>query len=241
MPSPRPVFLRAEWRSLVVLSYAVDPALLAPRLPQGVELDLWQGEALVSLVGFRFLRTKVLGIALPGHQDFEEVNLRFYVRRKMPDGWRRGVVFIREIVPKHLIALVARVVYQEPYIALPMCHRLPAAGAGGSFEYGWRHPGAWCSVGAETIGDPAPLAVGGPEEFIFEHYWGYTQKRNGQTAEYQVEHPPWQAWQTTRSWFEGDIGVLYGPELARTLAQTPRSAFVAEGSDVLVRRGSLSG
>lgn len=241
MSSPRPVFLRAEWRSLVVLSYAVDPALLASRLPHGVELDLWQGEALVSLVGFRFLRTRVLGIALPGHQDFEEVNFRFYVRRQLPDGWRRGVVFIREIVPKHLIAFVARVVYDEPYIALPMCHRLPEPGAGGSFEYGWKIQSGWCALGAETVGDPAVLAPGGPEDFIFEHYWGYTQKRNGKTAEYQVEHPPWKAWQTTRSWFEGDVGALYGSKLARALTETPRSAFVAEGSDVLVRRGSTIG
>jgi uncharacterized protein YqjF (DUF2071 family) len=220
-----------------MINYAVEAAALARYLPHGVELDLWQSEALVSLVGFRFLRTKVLGVAVPFHQDFEEVNLRFYVRRRMRDGWQRGVVFIREIVPKFAIALVARVAYNEPYIGLRMRHRVPAPGGGGTFEFGWHFRGAWCGLGAETTGDFAPLAAGSPEEFIFEHYWGYTRQRDGGTTEYQVEHAPWRVWQTSRAWAEGELGALYGAEFGEALAGAPRSAFVAEGSPVLVRRG----
>ena len=233
---PKPaIFLTAEWRSLVMANYAIDPAVLAAHLPRGVELDLWQGEALVSMVGFLFLRTRVLGVPVPFHQDFEEVNLRFYVRRQTRDGWQRGVVFIREIVPKWAIATVARVVYNEPYVALPMRHRVP--GGAGQYEFGWRFRGQWCAVGAETSGEPAPLAAGSAEEFIFEHYWGYTRQRDGGTVEYQVEHAQWRVWQTSRRWLEGDLGALYGAPFGEALAQQPRSAFVAEGSPVLVRRG----
>ena len=231
------VFLTAEWRSLVMINYAVDAAVLARYVPQGVELDLWQGEALVSLVGFRFLRTRVLGVAIPFHQDFEEVNLRFYVRRRMGAGWQRGVVFIREIVPKAMIAIVARVVYNEPYIGLRMRHRVPEPGAGGVFEFGWRFRQAWCGLGVETAGEPVPLVTGSAEEFIFEHYWGYTRQRDGGTMAYQVEHAPWRVWQTSRAWAEGELGALYGAEFGEVLAGAPRSAFVAKGSPVLVRRG----
>lgn len=234
----RPAFLRAEWRSLVMLNYAVEPAELQAHLPRGVELDLWEGQALASMVGFRFLRTRVLGVAVPFHQDFEEVNLRFYVRRRDGDTWRRGVVFIREIVPKQAIAAVARIVYNEPYLALPMRHSVPAPGQGGTFEFGWKYEGAWCGLGAETVADPAPLAAGSAEEFIFEHYWGYTRQRDGSTAEYQVEHAPWRCWRTARSWLSGDVGALYGMGFGKALAREPFSAFVAEGSPVLVRRGS---
>ncbi len=234
---PPPVFLTAEWRSLVMVNYAVDPMLLLSHLPRGLELDLWQDEALVSMVGFRFLHTRVLGVAVPFHQDFEEVNLRFYVRRRVADGWQRGVVFIREIVPKRMIALVARVAYNEPYIRLPMRHRVPEHDAGGTLEFGWQFRGEWCGLGAEMVGRSAPLTPGSAEEFIFEHYWGYTRRRDGRTTEYQVEHEPWRVWQTSRAWLTGGVGALYGEGFALALAQPARSAFVAEGSPVIVRRG----
>src|SRR5271154_3596191 len=114
------VFLTAEWRWLLMLNYAIDPAVLRPLVPAGVELDLWQGDALVSMVGFLFLGTRVLGVPVLWHRDFEEVNLRFYVRRETPEGWRRGVTFVREIVPRLAIAVLARVLYNEPYVACPM-------------------------------------------------------------------------------------------------------------------------
>jgi len=237
IPKARPIFLRAEWRSLVMVNYAIDPAIVERYLPRGLELDLWQGEALVSMVGFRFLRTRVLGVAIPFHQDFDEVNLRFYVRRQVADGWRRGVVFVREIVPKSAIAIVARVAYNEPYVGLPMRHQVPPSGQGGRFEFGWKFRGAWCGLGAETMGEAVPLAEGSAEEFIFEHYWGYTRQRDGSTAEYQVEHPRWRVWQTSRAWLDGEVAALYGAEFGEALAQTLCSAFVAEGSEVVVRRG----
>lgn len=229
------VFLTAEWRSLVMLNYAVDRAVLDPLLPRGVELDLWEGGALVSMVGFLFLDCRVLGVPIPFHQNFEEVNLRFYVRRKMDGAWRRGVVFVREIVPRRAIALVARVAYNEPYLALPMRHEAPARG--GEFSYAWKFGGRWNSLGARTRGDAAPIAPGSAEEFIFEHYWGYTAQRDGGTIEYQVEHPAWRVWQTETSSLDCDAAALYGAPFTEPLRATPHSAFVAEGSPVSVRRG----
>ncbi len=44
MPSTLPAFLKAEWRHLAMLNYAVDPALLAPHLPAGCELDFFGGQ-----------------------------------------------------------------------------------------------------------------------------------------------------------------------------------------------------
>src|SRR3954468_20670393 len=121
------IFLAAEWRYLAMLNYQVDPAILHPHLPRGTELDIWNGRHYISLVGFRFLNTRVLGVPIPFHRNFEEVNLRFYVRRKGPEGWRRGVVFIAEIVPRFAIAAVARLFYNENYVALPTRHKLDLA------------------------------------------------------------------------------------------------------------------
>jgi hypothetical protein len=235
---PPSVFLTAEWRALVMINYAVEPAALAPHVPRGLELDLWEGEALASMVGFLFLKTRVLGAPIPFHQDFEEVNLRFYVRRRSAEGWRRGVVFIREIVPRAAIAAVARAVYNEPYLALPMRHCVPAdRKPGGKLEFGWRAGGRWQGLGATLAGAPGDMREGSAEEFIFEHYHGYTRQRDGGTVEYQVEHPRWRVWQADDSFLDADVEALYGAPFAAALKEKPRSAFVAEGSPVLVRRG----
>jgi uncharacterized protein YqjF (DUF2071 family) len=74
-------FLTAEWRKLIMAQYIVDPATLAPWLPSGVELDLYQGQCYVSLVGFLFDKVRIKGLPIPFHTRFEEINLRFYVRR----------------------------------------------------------------------------------------------------------------------------------------------------------------
>lgn len=235
---PAPPFLTAEWRWLVMLNYEVDPALLRPLVPAGTELDAWGGVTYASVVGFMFLRTRVMGIPIPFHRDFEELNLRFYVRRKEPEGWRRGVVFVKEIVPKPAIAIVARVVYNENYVALPMRHRTALTSeAGGVVEYGWKHRGRWDSVRAEVRGPAQPLEAGSEAEFITEHYWGYAAQRDGGCVEYQVEHPRWRVWRAESAALDCDVAALYGPAFAEPLTAAPRSALVADGSPIIVRSG----
>ncbi|HEY3898090.1 MAG TPA: DUF2071 domain-containing protein [Chthoniobacter sp.] len=231
--SPASLFLAAEWRSLLMINYAVDAEVLRPLVPAGLELDLWEGQALVSMVGFLFLRTRILGLPVPFHRNFEEINLRLYVRRQAAEGWRRGVTFVREIVPRRAIAWLARSLYNEPYVACPMRHQVD----GGRREFGWYQGGRWNHLAAEVRGEPAPLAPGSPEEFIFEHYWGYTRQRDGGTVEYQVEHPRWRTWEAMNPRLDCEVvaPALYGERLAAALRQPPVSAFVAEGSAVGVR------
>jgi uncharacterized protein YqjF (DUF2071 family) len=234
---PRP-FLTAQWRELLMLNFVVDPALLAPLVPRGTELDRWQGEAYASLVGFRFLRTKLLGVPVPWHRDFDELNLRFYVSHRGPEGVRRGVAFVRELVPRRAIAWTARACYNEPYLAVPMRHEVGAPGGSAPrpVRYSWRIGGAWHAICASTRGEPTLLRDGSEEEFIAEHYWGYTAQRDGGTIEYRVEHPRWRVWRAEAPRVEGDLAATYGREFARALAGAPRSAFVAEGSPVTVYR-----
>jgi len=235
---PRP-FLKARWESLLLLNYECPEELLLPLVPEGTTLDPWTGVPLVSLVGFLFRETRVLGVGIPWHRNFEEVNLRFYVRRKTPDGeLRRAVVFVRELVPRRAIATVARVVYNEPYLSVPMQHRVSLdPEAGGSLEYSWRHRGTPFALRGKVHG-PATLGEPGSEaEFITEHYWGYTRQRDGGTMEYQVEHPRWRLWSAESAEFSGASSGLYGAEFAEVLGRPPRSAFVALGSEVAVHHG----
>ena len=232
----RQAFLTAEWRDLLMLNYAVAPEQLAPFVPAGTVLDRWDGEAIVSIVGFRFVDTRVMGVAVPGHRDFEEVNLRMYVRRNAPDGPRRAVVFIRELVPRRAIAWVARLVYNEPYRTRPMRHWIVREGLSQRLRYEWQTAGRWSGIEARTEGSSRPLAPGSEAEFITEHYWGYTRQRDGGTIEYEVAHPPWRVWDARAATLSGAVAETYGPEWAAALAGPPRSAFVAEGSRITVFR-----
>jgi hypothetical protein len=238
---PHP-FLTASWRYLAMLNYEVPAALLRPLVPAGTELDTGAGVTMASVVGFRFLDTRVLGIPIPGHRDFDEVNLRFYVRRQSEDGtWRRAVVFVRELVPRRAVAAVARWVYHEPYTAVPMRHALELAGATegapGRAEYAWHLAGRWHRLEVRTRGTPTLPDPGSEAAFITEHYWGYTLRRDGRTTEYQVAHAPWRVWAAERSAFECDVTAVYGAGFAESLRGPPRSAFLAEGSAVTVYGG----
>lgn len=230
-PDPKP-FLTAEWRWLAMLNYEIDPAVLAPRIPAGTELDIWNGRCFVSLVGFLFLDTRVLGVPVPFHRNFEEVNLRFYVRRKSTEGWCRGVVFIKEIVPRRAIASIARWVYNENYVALPMRHSV----RGDTFEYQWFYKDALCSFAVTRRGEPSPPAAASEEEFITEHYWGYCKRRGGGAVEYKAEHPGWRVWRAADAKVQLPAAELYGPEFSRPLTSPASSAFLVEGSAVRVRR-----
>jgi len=213
-----------------MLDYAVDPAILRPLVPAGVALDLLDGRALVTVVGFRFLRTRVLGLAVPGHRDFDEVNLRFYVRREVGGEVRRGVTFVRELVPRLAIALVARAAFNEPYRAVPMRHERSASRR----SYAWRTGGRWQHVAASTVGAPAVPSPGSEAAFVTQRHWGYTRQRDGRTIEYEVTHDRWRVWPAESPSLSADVAPLWGAAFVPALSGPPLGALVAEGSAVTV-------
>lgn len=236
--STQRVFLTAEWRFPAMLNYQVDPRLLEKLVPAGTELDRWRGKTFVSLVGFRFLNTRVFGIPIPFHRDFDEVNLRFYVCRCEGNELRRGVVFVREIVPRWAVATLARMAYNEQYVSLPMSHTITSQPEDGlNVDYAWRFRRRWNRLTLSASGEPAIPEEGSEAQFIAEHYWGYSAQRDGGCVEYRVAHPAWHVWTSHDAKFEGDMEELYGHDLAAVLRGRPDSAFLAEGSAVMVYRG----
>ena len=244
MLTTRKVFLTAEWWDLVMLNYESDPALLKEHVPRGTELDSFLGKTYVSLVGFRFCATKLFGsIQVPFHADFDEVNLRFYVRRRAAGESRRGVVFIAEIVPKRATAAVARLIYGENYVCLPMRHHIGGESPKKTVAYEWQMKGGktknqWCSLSAQATSAPQLPQEGSLEQYITEHYWGYSAQRDGASVEYHVSHEPWKVSAGANAGFKGDMAELYGAELDRIIQRPPDSTFIADGSAVTVFRGS---
>lgn len=227
-------FLEAEWRKLAIANYQVDPKMLEPYLPHGLELDLWQGRCYVSLVGFMFLNTKLLGVQVPFHVNFEEVNLRFYVVRHEGGQSKRGVVFIREIVPKPALTLVANALYKENYVTHSMRHDWSEKDGQRQVSYGWKVRGAWQQIEVTAEIRAEDMAVGSETEFITEHYWGYARHSPSKTVEYEVTHPRWQHYPVQTYQIDVDFARTYGSAWAVLDQAEPTSVMLAEGSPITV-------
>lgn len=230
-------FLTARWEDLILINYEVEPSLLADRVPIGTSLDIAEGRCFVSLVAFMFRNTRVIGLPIPFHINFEEVNLRFYVKRETVGETRRGVVFIKEIVPRVAIATVARVFYGEPYQAWRMHHSISDA----SVSYEWIK-GISENKLSVSRGENTGVPEGGSHgEFIIEHYWGYTDRGRGRTDEYKVEHPKWEMFVVENPEINVDFAETYGKEFDFLSRQKPYSLLLAKGSDISVYKGAKLG
>lgn len=232
-------FLTAEWRKLIFANYTLNRQVLEPLVPYGTELDEFEGNCYGSLVGFYFQRVKLLGqLAIPLHTEFEEFNLRFYVRRKTQTGWKRGVVFVKEVVPKRAITLVARALYGEPYQTHPMRHTWQLDPQAQHIAYEWKVGTRWNHIRVQADRDGHGLVAQSEEAFITEHYWGYTRRGAGRTSEYEVVHPPWVIYRVHAYEVDCDVLTLYGPEFAPFFAGPPHSVFLAEGSAIAIKSGA---
>jgi uncharacterized protein YqjF (DUF2071 family) len=227
-------FLTATWKNLIMANYKVDPAVLTAYLPNKTELDLFNGNAYVSLVGFMFMNTRILGFKIPFHINFEEVNLRFYVRYNDNGAWKRGTVFIKEIVPKRAISFIANTVYHEKYDTKSMKHLTHETENVISLSYQWKHQNKWNRIEASAEKTSQAMVPGSEEEFIAEHYWGYSKYNDAITFEYHVQHPAWKIFPVKDYLIDCDFKVQYGDAFSNLTAAKPNSVFVAEGSDVNV-------
>ena len=235
-------FLSAEWRKLIMVNYAINPEILKKYVPPHTELDFYNGVCYVSLIGFMFLKTKLKGIKIPFHSNFEEVNLRFYVKHKDAEGnYKRGAVFIKEIVPtsKFALAIVANAVYNEPYITMPMTHNWEFTEKELMVNYAWRKNKNTYSI--KVIGDnkATKIAINSEEEFITEHYWGYTKMNEKKTSEYGVEHPRWDMYPIKSSVIDVDFDDLYGADFAFLNKEKPESILLVEGSEIVIKEGKI--
>jgi uncharacterized protein len=233
----KPVFLTALWQKLIMANYEIDPAVLSPYLPAHTILDEFEGKYYVSLVGFLFDDVRLKGWRIPYHTRFPEVNLRFYVKRDLPDtpeSVQRGVVFVSEIVPRFAIAWVANTFYKEQYSATQMKHHWKHTTGEWDLQYEWKQQRDWFSIKATVSDELHPMPPGSAEAFIFEHYYGYSKQTAQLTHEYEVAHPSWQHYPVKEYDIVCDFEKVYGKPFAFLNLQKPASVFVAEGSEVVI-------
>ncbi|TXD48349.1 YqjF family protein [Polaribacter sp. IC073] len=227
-------FLKAEWRKLAFANYEVAPSVLEKYIPPGTELDLWEGKCFVSLIGFIFLDTKILGIKVPFHGTVEEVNLRFYVRRFENNTWKRGAVFIKEIVSKPVLTFVANTIYKEHYETMPMKYKWEENNTNRSVAYYWRKNKIWQSFKITAALEKTIIEKNSETEFITEHYWGYAKVNDSVTNEYQVTHPRWKQYKVESFEINVDFELIYGRDFEFLNHIKPLSIMLIEGSKITI-------
>lgn len=228
-------FLTARWENLIMANYEVNPDVLKPYLPNGVELDLYNNKAYVSLVGFMFKGTKLFQIPIPFLGTFEEINLRFYVKRIETDSVKRGVVFINETVPYKAVAWLANKLYKEHYLAIPTKNCITVSNTAKNVKYEWKINGRWNHIEVNATGQNEKILQGSMEEFIYEHYYGYTKINNQLSQEYKVNHPVWNVNKIFDYSIQCDFNSMYGKDFSFLNNHQPATVFIAEGSDVIVK------
>lgn len=228
-------FLEAKWENLIMANYAVDPTILIPYLPKGVELDSFEGKCYVSLVGFMFNETKIFRVPIHYLGSFEEINLRFYVVRKDGDTLKRGVVFINETVPYAAVAWMANYLYKEHYTAVKTKHDWELTDSFKKINYSWKKDKKWNTIQVNAQSNSSSMKTGSIEAFIFEHYFGYTRVNEHKTLEYGINHPSWKINQVIDYRIDCDFEKMYGPDFAFLNAQQPDNVILAEGSAISVQ------
>jgi uncharacterized protein YqjF (DUF2071 family) len=226
-------FLRANWENLIMANYEIEPSTLAPYLPKGVELDFYNNKTYVSLVGFMFKNTRLFGLPIPFFGSFEEINLRFYVKKIENRKTKKGVVFINETVPFKIVALLANKLYKEHYISIPTKNSIDIT-ENKDIKFEWKINDRWNSLAVKSDTNKYKIEQGTIEEFIFERYFGFTKLSASSTQEYKIHHPKWMTHKILNSQIDCDFRSMYGDAFSMLNNQTPDSILLAEGSQVSV-------
>ena len=228
------IFLKANWENIIMANYEIDPKILDPFLPKGVEIDLFNDKAYISLVGFMFKKTKLFGIPIPWFGTFEEINLRFYVVRRENNQIKRGVVFINETIPYPIVAWMANKLYKEHYTVVPTKHEINQANNCKKIKFEWLLNKKWNSIYVEASNELSAMKPNSLENFIYEHYYGYTKIDEHKTEEYKLQHPSWKTNEVVNYAIDCDFEAMYGKSFSVLNQTNPEAVFIAEGSSVAV-------
>lgn len=226
------LFLKADWENIIMANYEIDPQILVPYLPKGVEIDLFEDKCYISLVGFMFKNTQLFNIPIPWFGTFEEINLRFYVLRKEGNQIKRGVVFINETIPYPIVAWVANKLYKEHYTVVPTKHEHNLGSDSHQIQFEWLVDTKWNSIDVSYSKGTQSMKSNSLERFIYEHYYGYTKVSENKTEEYHLQHPSWKTHSILEYKIDCDFEAMYGKDFAVLNETQPAAVFIAKGSKV---------
>lgn len=230
--------LSGQWRKLIMANYSVPSSILKKYIPHGTKLSLFNGQCYATIAGFMFLDAKIKKLKIPFNHNFEEINFRFYVENADPAAApQKGVVFIKEIINRPLIGIAARLIGGERYTIHPTRHVYETQKNNLLISYHWKQE-EWFRLQVKAENRHYPFSAGSEEEFILRNHYGYTKNSNESTSKFFVEYPEWVIYPIQKYKINVDFGSLYGVEFSFLNQKVPHSVYLAEGSDILMKKVS---
>ncbi len=189
---PRKELMFQSWRNLLFVHWIVDPGLVQAKLPQGLTVDCFDGNAYLGVVPFAMRNIRFRGTpSIPGISNFLELNLRTYVYDRHGNP---GVWFFSLDCDQPLAVWAARSLFHLPYKHATMNSR-ECSNSRRQFHSG-RLPQSrnkLCSRFDWTVEQESNLATPGTLEFfLVERYLLFSVNRQGTLFTGQVHHPPYQ-------------------------------------------------
>ena len=233
------VFLRSNWLRLASANYIIEPHLLDKYIPKGTVLEEHNGKHYVSLVAFRYSQTRLLNIQVPFHTNFEEINLRFYVKRKIaPHVWRSEVAFTKLFFPKTALTFVAKHIYKENYETKRMRHNWSENDRQLLTSYGLKK-NRWHDFELMTEKESNVIDAHSSEAFFSKHYWGTSQINDNSCTIYKIEHPEWKVFRVNDWKINFDFNKVFGSEFKHLTDNKPESVYLYDGSEVVVHKKKI--
>jgi uncharacterized protein YqjF (DUF2071 family) len=211
MPAGRPWVMRMRWTDLLFAHWPVDPEPLRQRLPNGLELDLYDGQAWLGIVPFRMSDVAPRGLpAMPVLSVFPEVNVRTYVRH----GERNGVWFLSLDAASRLTVAGARLAFHLPYFLADMS--IESRGDGVAYRSERRGQGEATALLEMTYGPTGPVRYAEPGSF---EAWSTDRLRlfaadaDGRILRTEIRHARWPLQSAEASFSVETLSTAAGIEL----------------------------
>ena len=120
---------------------------------------------------------------------------------------KRGVVFISEVVPHKIVSFLANKLYKEHYSTAKMASSILVENEIKQIKYTWQSQSQMYSIDTSFFDKQDDIEPNSLEEFIYEHYYGFTKVSARETWEYKVNHPRWQTGNSRRNYLHTAFGL----------------------------------
>lgn len=195
-----------QWRDVLFLHWPAPPQWLSDQLPAGLAVDTFQGEAWVSLVGFRLQQVRLRGWpALPFCSQMLELNFRTYVRHR----GEPAIHFLAMHADHRLLVAAARCLTPLPYSLAQLAYAGPDTAC--SFFCRPHYSRTPLLAAQFSLGDGRRQAIPGTlDDWLTERYVAYVAGRDGDLLRMPVSHESWRLREIALRHCELDLQPLHG-------------------------------
>lgn len=236
------VLTRGFWRNVVHVNYQIAPEVLHPYLPPRTEILLFQNKCFITLTALVYDQVKFKGLNIPLHREIPEVNLRFYVSAADGSKSKNGVVLLKRIIAKPLLAFAGQLLFQEQYAVMPISYFVRKQSTERLVKYFWKNNppyGEWHSLSVKTSHSSIAFNEDDQVAFLTKPTLRFSGGRSMRTRVSEIEYKVTNVFEVDDYQLDVKFSVLFGGKFQFLSRQKPESVYLLEDSEVTVRSVGL--